>query len=271
MTRLGRESARLARVVAALPAGASVPPPPGTDGPWSADDLLWHLAGQYLLWTALVRGQHRHPGAEAPAPARLAAREALLACYRRASEDLQEVLEAAGSGDLAMTRAAQQRAGLIGRGLAHETLLHRVDAEVAAGDRTSMDPGQCADGVDEVLRVVLSAWPEDSRFAAAPGQTLRLRAADTGDTWLIRLGTARRTGPQAGPGPAVQLAAADPGGDAAATVAGGAADLDCWLWRRPPAGLLERSGDPGTLSRFAAVLQSGAAGERLRRACGIGP
>lgn len=270
VTHLARESARLARVVAAMPAGASVPAPPGADGPCSADDLLWHLTGQYWFWTEMVRGQYRRPGAADPAPARPPGRAALLEVYLRASKDLREILEAAGAGDPAGT-AAQQKAGLIGRGLAHETLLHRVDAEMAAAARTGMDPGQCADGVDEVLRVVLSAWPEDGRFAAAPGQALRLRADDTGDTWLIRLGTSRRTGPQARPGPAVQVAAEDPGGDAAATVAGGAADLDCWLWRRPPAGLLEQSGDPGTLSSFAAVLRSGAAGERLRRACGGGP
>ena len=37
---------------------------------------------------------------------------------------------------------------------------------------------------------------------------------------------------------------------AAATVHGAAADLNCWLWHRPPLNQVERPGDPAVLKRL---------------------
>ena len=42
----------------------------------------------------------------------------------------------------------------------------------------------------------------------------------------------------------------DSGEPAAATMSGAAADLDCWLWNRPPVGQVERTADPAVLERF---------------------
>jgi hypothetical protein len=40
-------------------------------------------------------------------------------------------------------------------------------------------------------------------------------------------------------------------------VAGTAADLDCWLWHRPPIGPVEQSGDREVLDRYAAAIAPG--------------
>jgi hypothetical protein len=57
--------------------------------------------------------------------------------------------------------------------------------------------------------------------------------------------------------PDIHAAETDPGGPAAATVAGRAADLDCWLWHRPPVARIERSGDAEVLSGFESAIAPG--------------
>jgi len=36
-----------------------------------------------------------------------------------------------------------------------------------------------------------------------------------------------------------------------------AADLDCWLWHRPPVGAIDQSGDGDLLSEFTAAIAPG--------------
>jgi hypothetical protein len=46
--------------------------------------------------------------------------------------------------------------------MAHETVIHRIDAELAAGSVTQIDEALALDGVDEVLDFLplLGSWPE---------------------------------------------------------------------------------------------------------------
>jgi hypothetical protein len=55
----------------------------------------------------------------------------------------------------------------------------------------------------------------------------------------------------------IHVADGDPGGAAGAEVAGDAADLDCWLWHRPPLQPVERSGDPEVLGGFESAIAPG--------------
>jgi hypothetical protein len=55
----------------------------------------------------------------------------------------------------------------------------------------------------------------------------------------------------------MQAADTGTGATAAAEISASAADLDCWLWGRPPLGPVQRSGDPGVLSGVDAVLAQG--------------
>ena len=45
--------------------------------------------------------------------------------------------------------------------------------------------------------------------------------------------------------------------DPTAGVSGTAADLDCWLWRRPPLGEITTTGSEETLARLAEVMADG--------------
>ena len=252
---LARESARFGEVLRGLPADEAVPSCPD----WNADDLLWHLGEVQWFWGTVVR--EGLPGAAAGelAPERPPDRAGLAAFYERESRDLGTALANAPPETPAWTWSTDQTVGFIRRRQAHEALIHRVDAEEAAGDRTPMDPALASDGVDEALRVMYGTVPEWGTFAPDEAAAIRLEAVDTGDTWTVALGQFTGTDPDDGsahddPGLVV---VGDSGAEAAAVVRGTAADLDCWLWHRSPVGEVERAGDPAVLSRFESAIAAG--------------
>jgi uncharacterized protein (TIGR03083 family) len=119
---------------------------------------------------------------------------------------------------------------------AHETAIHRADAESAAGEVTPFPAPFAADGIDELL-VCFASRGE----VRGPARRLLVRATDTGDEWLAEVGagiTARR--------------GAGSGGSADCVVAGTASELYLLLWNRLPGGGLGTgsvtvSGDPEVL------------------------
>jgi uncharacterized protein (TIGR03083 family) len=254
---LTRDSARFADVLREVPSGARVPCCPD----WDADDLLWHLGEVQWFWGTVVREQVNGAQADALKPPRPTDRAGLLAFCERASRDLAEILAATPPDTAAWTWSDDQTVGFIRRRQAHEALIHRVDAELTAGTRTPLDPSLSADGVDEALRVMYGGLPEWGTFTpdhGAPG--IRLRAADTGDSWLVTFGQFTGTDPDDGTSydePDIRAADRDPGTGAAAELAGTAADLDCWLWHRPPVTPVEPSGDGQVVSRFESAIGPG--------------
>jgi len=123
-----------------------------------------------------------------------------------------------------------------------------------------MDPGLSADGVDEALRLMYGGLPSWGTFTPAGPGRLRLRASDTGDSWLIAMGQFTGTDPGDGTSydePGIDVADSDPGDPAAAEVVGTAADLDCWLWHRPGYTPVTTTGDPEVLARFQSVIAPG--------------
>jgi len=255
LVHLARESARFAAVIGDVAPDAAVPSCPA----WSADDLLWHLGEVQWFWGTVVREGVTGPQAEELKPQRPAGRAGLSAFFERVSRELGEILAAAAPDMPAWTWSQEQTVGFIRRRQAHEALIHRVDAELAAGTRAPMDPRLSADGVDEALRIMYGGAPEWGRFTPDSAKTLRVQATDTGDSWHVSLGRFTGTDPDgtAYDEPDLRAAGRDPGGTTAAAAGGTAADLDCWLWHRPPAAPIERSGDQEVLSRFEATIAPG--------------
>ena len=257
LVHLARESACFAEAIGEVPPAARVPSCPG----WSADDLLWHLGEVQWFWGTIVRERMTGSRAVQLKPGRPAGRPGLLAFYQRASRGLGEILAATPADAPAWTWSQDQTVGFIHRRQAHEALIHRIDAELTAGTRGPLDPQLSADGVDEALRIMYGGdVPEWGRFAPDSARTLRLHAIDTGDSWVVTLG--RFTGTDPGDQisydeTGIQVACSDPGGGTAASIGGSAADLDCWLWHRPPMAQIDRSGDQETLSRFDSVIAPG--------------
>jgi uncharacterized protein (TIGR03083 family) len=252
-----RESARFADVLREVPPDARVPSCPD----WNADDLLWHLGEVQWFWGTIVREHVNGEQAEALKPPRPADRAGLRAFYEHACHDLAEVLAATSPGTAAWTWSDDQTVGFIQRRQAHEALIHRVDAELTAGTRTPLDPALSADGVDEALHVMYGGLPAWATFAPDDGgPVLRLRATDTSGSWLVTFGQFTGTDPDDGISydePDIHAADRDPGTEAAAGVTGTAADLDCWLWHRPPLTPVEGWGDRQVLGRFESAIAPG--------------
>ncbi len=85
------------------------------------------------------------------------------------------------------------------------------------------------------------------------------QATDTGQSWLVTVARFTGTDPDDQARydePGIQVTSA-PGTGTAASICGTAANLDCWLWRRPFLMPVERSGDPGVLSAFDSMIASG--------------
>jgi uncharacterized protein (TIGR03083 family) len=125
---------------------------------------------------------------------------------------------------------------------AHETAIHRVDAELAAGmTPTPPDPAFATDGVDELLTCFVSG--RSDRLRSEEPKTLVVRTDDTGAAWVLHVT------PDSAQASAVAGTDAPPEADC--QVSGSAADLYLALWnRRSPDGLTV-AGDPAVLALFA--------------------
>ena len=124
---------------------------------------------------------------------------------------------------------------------AHETGIHRADAESPTGRFTSFEPAFAVDGVDELVRGFLVRAEGDP--LGEPTWILRVRATDTGDEWLARVGDQ---------GLDVLADGEDP---ADCTVAATASDLHLFLWNRLPAERVSVEGGASLLDRWRDVAR----------------
>jgi len=124
------------------------------------------------------------------------------------------------------------------RRIAQETVVHRVDAELAAGAaRTEIDPAFAVDGVEEMFDTFVPVAPPMPTLAGS-GETLHLHATDTEGEWLVTLHSDHIT-----------IDRGHAKGDAA--VRGPAFDLLLFVWGRDLGGL-ERFGDETVIARLFA-------------------
>jgi uncharacterized protein (TIGR03083 family) len=111
-----------------------------------------------------------------------------------------------------------QTVGFWYRRMAQETLVHRIDAELAAGRTPAADEALALDGIDEKLRVFLAnPWWEEHPWHDATGRTFAVRSGDR--VWRVVSETA--------------LARIEDGpGDAVGEVSGTPYDVLMWVWGR---------------------------------------
>ena len=255
LAHLRSESARFREVLAGCDPDARVPACPD----WSAGDLLWHLATVQRWWAEVVTARPARP--DEVEPPRPGTYDALLAAYDEWSHELATVLEAADPREEAWNWSADHTVGFILRRQAHEALVHRVDAEQAAGLPSVLDPTLAADGVHECLAVMYGALPPWGTWE--PGEGLvRVDVTDTGEGFWVRFGTFSGTDPDSGTSYAdeedfhVVPAPEDEEVEPDAVVDGTAQALDLWLWNRADDAAISVAGDPEVLARFRAVVES---------------
>ena len=249
------ESSRFREVLADCDPEARVPACPD----WNAADLLWHLATVQRWWAEVLAARPSRP--EEIDPPRPESYDELLSAYDQWSGDLATALEGADPRDEAWNWSDDHTVGFILRRQAHEALVHRVDAEQAAGSEPELDATLAADGVDEVLDVMYGGCPPWGTWT--PGEeTVRVDVTDTGEEIWLRFGTFSGTDPDSGTSYAdeedfhVVLAPEDEDVEPDVVVDGTAAALDLWLWNRSDDAGISVVGDREVLSRFRAVVDS---------------
>lgn len=138
--------------------------------------------------------------------------------------------------------AAPSPLAMWARRQAHETTVHRVDAELAAGWQPAKVPAAlAADGVDELLTCFITR--RGGALRADPGTALAVRCTDDSGEWLVSIGPDR-----------VTTSTGDDAKAATATancqISGSANDLYLALWHRQPITGLSIEGDAGVLDFF---------------------
>ena len=244
VARLRAEGELLASAAERAGFDAPVPACPG----WRVRDLLKHL-GYVHRWAAgYVREQHARWVDRASEPEILKGGpgdEALAGWFRDGHATLVRVLEAADPGMTCWTfLEAPSPLAFWARRQAHETAIHRVDAQQAAAGagaaaEPAFTPQFAADGIDELIMGFLGRAAKRGSWDGPPG-TLTVRADDGVDgsaQWRVL----------SEPG---GLAVARENGAADCEITGPAADLYLMLWNRRDAGGVDVHGDAGTLAGF---------------------
>ena len=210
---------------------AAVPACPG----WTVADLVYHLAEVHHFWRTIVAEQRdTWEGYEQPARP---ADDELVSWCRAELTALLDVLGAAEPAQPNWTWSTDKTAGFVQRRMAHETAIHRWDAEQAAGLDTGIEPHLASDGIDEFLM-----WfaDEPKEGNPAPGGSVHVHCGDVPGEWTVRM-NAEGT---------YDIDRAHSKGDCA--IRGSASDILLALWRRRPASTVDIVGDADVAARFLA-------------------
>jgi len=222
-------------------------PVPSCSG-WTVRQLVEHLAQVYQHKIACTRLNKQPENWPPPIPAG-DPREWLAASR---AELLELLLDRGPEAPSATWWPEDQTVGFWYRRMAQETAVHRVDAELAAGDITPVATDLAVDGIDEVLMIMLEGdWSDmsaDDWGAVSPeagaGKTVAVLGGDA--VWRVEL-RADGVGVEIGAGPAD------------ATVGGDASEVLLWLWGRRPIEAVQVSGDHDAVAalRDRLVLATG--------------
>ena len=212
-----------------------VPPCPA----WTVADLVFHMGKVHAFWREIARLRLQDPSA-VELPAR-PADENLLDWYRAGVQEVTDVIAGADPSTPVWSWSAQNDVAFIQRRMAHETAVHRWDAQVAAGDPQPVDATLAVDGIDEFLDLFLG-HPQMQPRLAEGSESIHLHSTDAAGEWLVDVA-----------GGAVTVAREHGKGDAA--VRATASDLLLLVWRRRPPSELEVFGDRAALDRFVSRLE----------------
>ena len=227
-----RETSAFTRTLMRGDADAQVPSCPE----WTLRDLAKHVGGVQGFWThVLAEGTGRPKPAfdDEPGPS------AGLWLVQIGGFLVNELKAASADTKVWTWNPADQSAAFAARRMAHETAVHRFDAQMAIGKPEPIEPALAADGIEEIF-VMVDAWPESGR---GEGQTLHLHSAE-GDEWLITMNP-----------DGLDIKREHAKGDLA--LRGAVSDLELVLYDRPPIGDVERFGDESVLDSWYRVFKIG--------------
>jgi uncharacterized protein (TIGR03083 family) len=227
---------------------AAIPPCPA----WQVKDLLRHT-GYIHRWAAKHITDCPDTVLDGPPEEDIlrggAADPDLLAWFRAGHAALVQTLSTADPGLVCATfMDAPSPLAFWARRQAHETAIHRADAESASGLRPEYDPEFAADGIDELI----TGFGQRRKYRPSAGQpgAMRVRATDTGHAWYVGAEDGRLRARREDSGP-------DPAAPIACTVTGVASSVYLFLWNRSDAAQagVTISGDTGFLELWQSSVR----------------
>ncbi len=222
---LVREGQLLAAAADEAGPDATVPTCPG----WQMRDLLRHISMVHRWATAFVT--EGHPGFHPAEPESELDGDELIEWFREGHGLLVAALTESPADVQCWTfLPAPSPLAFWARRQAHETAIHRVDAESALGGKPGPAPAAfAADGIAELL--IGFHGREGSRLRSEAPRALRVRPVDTDDVWTMWISTdAPRTEPSAEVPADCELT-------------GSAEELYLTLWNRLPLSAVTVTGD----------------------------
>jgi uncharacterized protein (TIGR03083 family) len=245
---LRRQGDLLADAAARSGLDAPVPSCPA----WQVKDLLRHT-GFIHRWAARHITECPDTVLDGPAEADIlrggAADPDLLAWFRDGHAALVETLSTADPGLVCATFIdAPSSLAFWARRQAHETAIHRADADSASGARPEYEPDFAADGIDELIMGF--GQRRKYRPSADRDGDLQVRTTDTGHAWHVGTEAGRIQARREPVGSA-------PVASAACTVTGPASGLYLFLWNRAGTipGDVTISGDTGFLDLWQSSVR----------------
>ncbi|MEU6644164.1 maleylpyruvate isomerase family mycothiol-dependent enzyme [Saccharomonospora sp. NPDC046836] len=234
----GHEVELLVDAARAAPPDVPVPSCPR----WTLGEVVRHVGSVYrvvLAW--LVEGRRPREWQRDPAPG-----QTVENYLRQGFADLKEVLTWHDPGERAATWwPADHTYGFWCRRMTHETTVHRVDIEDAAGvERAEITDDIAIDGVDEALALWFGhRLPLLGMTGTHPG-SVGVRTG--GHSWIAR----------AGPAETIAWRCSDEEASRAdAVVSASPATVYLWLWGRQRLGAVDVDGDDDAAGQLWALLR----------------
>lgn len=217
-------------LIFAVGSGAMDVPVPTCEG-WEVRDLARHVGEFCGFWSHVLAEGTGRPKTPFPDPP---VDPELPDWMADRCVDLVGELEATAPATPVWTWfEPDHTAAFVMRRCAHELAVHRFDAQSAHGITTPIAPELAADGIDEILDVLVTDRP---RTGSGTGRTMALRSTDLGMEWAVTIGADRidvRRHTQDEP----------PDDRYALVVSGTASDLELTLYHRPTLGTVDVHGD----------------------------
>ena len=205
---------------------------------WDVRQLAFHVGSVHRMATSLVGDAVQDAAGLAGLFVRPDSDEDPVAWVEVGAAALVDVLRAADPGAPVFTFWPPTQMSFWARRMAHETVIHRWDAQAAVGPPDPIAGELAVSGVEELLQKI-DGDPRVGEIAPEPA-TVHLHATDVPGEWLLTFTPSGLT---------VDRAHAK--GDVA--VRAGASDLDLLLSGRLDAGSVEAFGDRDLLGHLLAI------------------
>ncbi len=162
---------------------------------WTLHELAQHVGRVHRMVTGIVTRRATTPPdfdtLEVAAPEE---GDGLCAWFREGAGELVAAISSADPHTPVWSWADDQSVGFWARRMAHETAVHRADAELALGREFALEPDLAADAISELLSLL--SLPQSVRFRPelaelrGEGQILHLHSTDPGlgeaGEWIVR-------------------------------------------------------------------------------------